>query len=69
VEGLVRPTLLASHPGFTFERQAATCAAMTMDMFWSWFAMPIGLTICFWPFLIAWYAAERKGSDADSEKN
>jgi len=24
--------------------------------------MPIGLSICFWPFLVAWYLAERKGA-------
>jgi hypothetical protein len=40
---------------------------MTMDMFWSWFAMPIGLTICFWPFLLAWYLAERKDASRKSD--
>jgi hypothetical protein len=35
---------------------------MTSDVFWSLFAMPIGLSICFWPFLLAWYLAERKDS-------
>jgi hypothetical protein len=51
-------------PGFTSARGAAAYPAMTMDMFWSWFAMPIGLSICFWPFLVAWYLAERKDSSA-----
>jgi hypothetical protein len=40
---------------------------MTLDMFWSWFAMPIGLGICFWPFLLAWYLAERKGSSDSTD--
>jgi len=48
--------------GFTSRTFTAIYRVMTMDMFWSWFAMPIGLSICFWPFLVAWYLAERKGA-------
>ena len=40
---------------------------MTMDMFWSWFAMPIGLMLCFSPLVIAWIIAERKGSSSEDE--
>lgn len=31
-----------------------------MDIFWSIFAMPIGLVLCFGPVLVAWWQAERK---------
>ena len=40
---------------------------MTTDMFWSWFAMPIGLTICFGPLMVAWVIAELK--DTGSKKD
>ena len=30
---------------------------MTFDQFWSIFAMPIGLMICFTPIVIAWLLA------------
>jgi hypothetical protein len=31
---------------------------MTSDQFWSIFAMPIGLMICFTPIVVAWLLAE-----------
>jgi hypothetical protein len=35
---------------------------MTSDQFWSIFAMPIGLMICFWPIVIAWMLSGRNES-------
>jgi uncharacterized membrane protein len=40
---------------------------MTLDMFWSLFVMPIGLMICFWPFLLAWWLAEREDSSPSKD--
>ncbi|MCZ7636571.1 MAG: hypothetical protein M5U12_11440 [Verrucomicrobia bacterium] len=37
---------------------------MSWDQFWSIFAMPIGLMICFGPMVVAWLAAERKSATA-----
>lgn len=34
---------------------------MTSDQFWSIFAMPIGLMICFWPAVLAWMLAGVNG--------
>jgi hypothetical protein len=53
--------------GFTSAVAPAIYSTMTMDMFWSWFAMPIGLTLCFWPFLIAWFLAERKPASPEKD--
>jgi hypothetical protein len=33
---------------------------MSSDQFWSIFAMPIGLFLCFTPVLIVWIRQERK---------
>ncbi len=33
---------------------------MSLDQFWSIFAMPIGLLICFGPAVVAWLLAEYK---------
>jgi len=33
-----------------------------MDIFFSFFAMPIGVTICFGPALVVWLIAECKAS-------
>jgi len=38
-------------------------AFMKADVFWSLFAMPIGLTICFGPALIAWLLSPADPSD------
>ena len=40
---------------------------MNMDVFWSFFAMPIGLTICFGPMLVVWLIAELKDSSAKKD--
>ena len=41
---------------------------MKPDVFWSLFAMPIGLVICFGPALVAWVRAETKDSGEESPK-
>ena len=38
---------------------------MTSDQFWSIFAMPIGLMICFTPIVIAWLLAKPDASAPD----
>jgi hypothetical protein len=42
---------------------------MTSDQFWSFFAMPIGLMICFTPIVVAWLSASAAESDKKSSKN
>jgi len=39
-----------------------------MDKFWSIFAMPIGLMMCFTPILIAWVMTEMKNSQDRDRK-
>jgi hypothetical protein len=39
-----------------------------MDKFISFFAMPIGVLICFGPALVVWLIAEIKGSEKKPEK-
>ena len=41
---------------------------MTSDQFWSFFAMPIGLLVCFGPILIAWILAEKNDSSGSAPK-
>ncbi len=36
-----------------------------MDKFWSIFAMPIGMTLCFAPGIIVWWLTKDKASPAD----
>jgi hypothetical protein len=36
-----------------------------MDKFWSIFAMPIGLTLCFGPAVIVWWLTKDKTSGTD----
>lgn len=38
---------------------------MKSDVFWSLFAMPIGVTLCFGPAIVAWLLA---GKDSDAEE-
>jgi hypothetical protein len=40
---------------------------MTSDQFWSIFAMPIGLLVCFGPAVAVWLAAEWR--DARRDRN
>lgn len=42
-----------------------------MDKFWSIFAMPIGVALCFGPVLVAWWLVERKakGDGGGGEKH
>lgn len=35
-------------------------SAPVMDKFWSIFAMPIGLMMCFGPALVVWWLTDRK---------
>jgi hypothetical protein len=39
-----------------------------MDKFWSVFAMPIGLALCFGPAVIVWWLTKDKGSGPDCER-
>jgi hypothetical protein len=42
-----------------------------MDIFFSFFAMPIGVTICFGPAVLVWWLVEgrhRKNEEAVSKK-
>lgn len=39
---------------------------MSYDQFWSFFAMPIGLLLCFGPAVAAWLVAERKHARSQS---
>lgn len=41
---------------------------MSSDQFWSIFAMPIGLFLCFTPILIVWVRAERKDEAAAKKR-
>jgi hypothetical protein len=41
---------------------------MSSDQFWSIFAMPIGLFLCFTPILIVWVRAERKDEEAAKKR-
>lgn len=46
----------------------AGCAAIlrrVMDKFWSIFAMPIGVFLCFGPALLVWLGMELKAKDDD----
>jgi hypothetical protein len=43
-------------------------AFMKADVFWSLFAMPIGLVICFGPALVAWALCDSKESCEESPK-
>lgn len=43
-------------------------AFMKSDVFWSLFAMPIGLIICFGPALIAWALCDSKEEAAEPAK-
>jgi len=36
-----------------------------MDKFWSILCVPIGISLCFGPALIAWVVAELKSSDKE----
>jgi hypothetical protein len=38
-----------------------------MDKFWSVFAMPIGLFICFGPALLVWLRMELTAKDEDDQ--
>lgn len=40
-----------------------------MDKFWSIFAMPIGLFLCFFPPLLVWLSMELKARDEDEDGN
>ena len=42
---------------------------MTTDQFWSFFAMPIGLMICFSPIVIAWLLAGKNEFSDDAPKH
>jgi hypothetical protein len=43
---------------FTFERPLIKIHAfMKSDVFWSLFAMPIGLVLCFGPAIVVWLLA------------
>jgi hypothetical protein len=41
---------------------------MTSDQFWSFFAMPIGLMICFAPIVVAWLLSAARDSAKNSPK-
>lgn len=41
---------------------------MTSDQFWSFFAMPIGLMICFAPIVVAWLLSASDGSAKEASK-
>ena len=41
---------------------------MSYDQFWSIFAMPIGLLICFGPAVVVWLAAEFRSPPTDRKK-
>ncbi|MHB1309121.1 MAG: hypothetical protein ACYDC1_23095 [Limisphaerales bacterium] len=41
---------------------------MTYDQFWSIFAMPIGLMICFGPVALVWLIAELKDSPPKNDR-
>jgi hypothetical protein len=44
-------------------------AFMKSDVFWSLFAMPIGLVICFGPALVAWiFSSNKAGEPAPSSQ-
>ena len=50
---------------FTFRQtKAILIPDMSSDQFWSIFAMPIGLLICFGPIVITWVRAERRDAAA-----
>jgi hypothetical protein len=38
-----------------------------MDKFWSIFAMPIGVLVCFGPVIVLWMMKEWGNSDKDSD--
>jgi hypothetical protein len=40
-----------------------------MDKFWSVFAMPIGLALCFGPAVIVWWLTKGKGSGPDKSQD
>jgi hypothetical protein len=39
-----------------------------MDKFWSIFAMPIGLALCFGPAMIVWRLTEGRKKSADKKQ-
>lgn len=40
-----------------------------MDKFWSIFAMPIGMTLCFAPAIIVWWLTKDKESPTDDHQD
>ena len=46
------------------ESRGGDSLGIVMDIFWSIFAMPIGVTICFAPAIIIWWLT--KGSEKPS---
>jgi hypothetical protein len=40
-----------------------------MDKFWSIFAMPIGMVLCFAPGILVWWLTKDKDSAADDHKD
>lgn len=42
---------------------------LVMDKFWSVFAMPIGLALCFGPAVIVWWLTRDKASDTDKPQD
>jgi hypothetical protein len=42
---------------------------LVMDKFWSVFAMPIGLALCFGPAVIVWWLTKDKASNPDKPQD
>ena len=38
-----------------------------MDIFWSFFTMPIGITICFGPAVLVWWLTQKDGPASDKK--
>jgi hypothetical protein len=57
---------LAENPALQARGPPPSCGRF-MDKFWSIFAMPIGLFICFGPALLVWLRMELTAKDEDDQ--